>query len=53
MLPMQRRGGKLHAMRTVSLPQMVGKEEEAQEAMGKLSELARDRLEHHLRRFMK
>ncbi|WP_217969021.1 hypothetical protein [Adlercreutzia caecimuris] len=53
MLPMQRRGGKLHAMRTVSLPQMVGKEEVAQEAMGKLSELARGRLEHHLRRFMK
>lgn len=52
-LPMQRHGGKLKAFRTVSVPQMVGNDEVAEEAMSGLSELAQKRLEHHLRRYMK
>lgn len=52
-LPMQRKGGKLSAMRTISLPQMVGNDEVAEEALGKISELAEKRLEHHLQRFLK
>lgn len=52
-LPFQRKGGGLEAMRTVSLPQMVGNDEVADEAMAKLSELAEKRLKHNLSRFLK
>lgn len=52
MLPMQRHGGKLKAFRTVSVPQMVGNKKVAEEAMSNLSELAQERLEHHLKRYL-
>ena len=51
--PLQRRGEKLYAMRTLSVPQMVGNEEVAEEAMGKIVELVGKRLRHNLDRYMK
>ena len=40
-------------MRTLSVPQMVGNDEVAADAMAQLRELADKRLEHNIKHFMK
>lgn len=51
--PMQRRGSKLYAMRTLSVPQMVGNEEVAEEALEQIGALMEKRLRHNIERRMK
>lgn len=51
--PFRREGDKLKAMRTLSVPQMVGNDEVAADAMAQLRELADKRLEHNIKHFMK
>ena len=52
-LPVQRKGDKLaKVFRTVSIPQMVGNEEVADHAIKEIGELAEERLNHNLKRFL-
>lgn len=52
-LPMQRKGDKLaKVFRTVSIPQMVGNDEVADNAIQSIGELADERLKHNLERFL-
>ncbi len=52
-LPFQRKGDKLaKVFRTVSIPQMVGADEVAERAVKDIGELAEERLNHNLKRFL-
>ena len=50
--PLRREASRLRAMRTLSVPQMVGNDAVAADATARLAELAEKRLDHHLNRFL-
>lgn len=51
-IPMQRRGDKLHAQRTVSVPQMVGNDEVSSKAIREIGDIAGERINHNLERYL-